>query len=75
VAAFNVQRELEYGLAFYRNRPVMRYERGEVPAPAHLLITRHANPADVDNILGGRPRVRLGSNARQALEFYWVSPR
>ena len=33
VAVLGVPRDKEYGLAFYRNMPISRYERGEVPPP------------------------------------------
>lgn len=74
-AAFNVPRELEYGLAFYRNQPAMRYERAEVPAAAHLLVTRDADQPEIERLLAGRERVYLGHSARQSLKYYWVTGR
>ena len=43
VAVYNLPRGIQYGLAFYRNQPVPRYDGnldgpGEVPAGEHLLL-------------------------------------
>ena len=36
VAVFRVRRDMEYGLAFYRNREVVNYEETGVPDEQHL---------------------------------------
>ena len=38
IAVYGVQRELEYGLAFYRNQPVQHYESGNLLPGEHLLV-------------------------------------
>ena len=73
LAAFNITRETEYGLGFYRNQPVLRYERGEIPAGDHLLIARAGSEPRLDALLGGRRLSHVGGFAPQKLEFYWVS--
>ncbi len=74
VAIFKVNREVEYGLAFYRNQPVPRYERGEIPAGDHLVVaTQGAEHGLVDQV-GGRRVSRLGDFPAQRLEFFWISP-
>ncbi len=73
VAAFNITRETEYGLDFYRNQPVERYERGEVPAADHLLIARTGSEAQLASFLKGRRLSHVGSFPSQNLEFFWVS--
>src|SRR6202020_2693045 len=40
VAVFRVRRDMEYGLAFYRNHEVVNYEESGVPDEQHLLVTR-----------------------------------
>ncbi len=40
VAVFRVRRDVEYGLAFYRNREVVNYEDTGVPEEEHLLVAR-----------------------------------
>ena len=73
VSVFKASREIEYGLAFYRNQPVLRYERGEIPAQDHLVVVPEAYADDF--VKGVRPRraSRLDSFTPQRLEFYWVS--
>jgi hypothetical protein len=73
LSAFNVTRELEYGLGFYRNQPLLRYERGEVPAGDHLLIARSGSEQQLEALLAPRRLSHVGSFAPQHLEFYWVS--
>ncbi len=73
VAVFKASRETEYGLAFYRNQAIPRYERGEVPAQDHLVVVPEAYADEF--VKGVRPRraSRLGGFTLQRLEFYWVS--
>ena len=39
LAILRLSRETEYGLHFYRNQKIVRYEADDVPAGEHLLIT------------------------------------
>jgi 4-amino-4-deoxy-L-arabinose transferase-like glycosyltransferase len=73
LSAFNVTRELEYGLAFYRNQALLRYERGQVPAGDHLLIARSGSEPQLATLLAPRRLSHVGSFAPQHLEIYWVS--
>jgi hypothetical protein len=73
VAAFNITRETEYGLDFYRNQPLHRYERGEVPAGDHLLLARSGSETQLVPFLNGRRLSHVGSFPAQKLEFFWVS--
>ncbi len=73
LAAFNVTRELEYGLDFYRNQPLLRYERGEAPAGDHLLIARAGSEQQLETLLAPRRLSHVGSFTPQKLEIYWVS--
>lgn len=73
LAAFNITRETEYGLDFYRNQPVKRYERGEVPAGDHLLIARSGSEQQIQPLVSGRRLSHVASFAPQRLEIYWVS--
>jgi len=73
VAVFNASRETEYGLAFYRNQPIPRYERGEVPAQDHLVVVPEAYADEFVKAVRPRRASRLGSFTPQRLEFYWVS--
>jgi len=75
VAAYKISRELEYGLSFYLDRPIARYERNESPARSHLLIVHSFNPDDLEVILPHRNLTLLGEFPSQQLTFYWVAPR
>ncbi len=73
VAVCGVSRDLEYGLAFYRNQTIARYESGMVPAEEHLLV---AAPSARD-FIAERTRARhvsfLGHYAPQDVDYYWVA--
>jgi 4-amino-4-deoxy-L-arabinose transferase-like glycosyltransferase len=73
VAAFNVNRETEYGLAFYRDQSVQRYERAEIPVGDHLLVARQGSQPEFAVLIPGRRASRVGGYAPQKLEFYWIS--
>jgi hypothetical protein len=62
VAVLRVPREVEYGLHFYRNHPVRRYERGEIPAEEHLLVAYDASRDEVLRTLGTRQAFYLGND-------------
>ena len=74
-AVFKVPREIEYGLHFYRNQPVARYESGQIPAGEHILVVPHAlTTQEINQKLPGRRLSYLGSDQPQHLDYFWVSP-
>ncbi|MGH9555480.1 MAG: ArnT family glycosyltransferase, partial [Terriglobales bacterium] len=73
IAVFQAHRNVEYGLAFYRNQPVKRYERGEVPAGDHLLLVPEGRLAEVAKSVPGRRLSRVGGFAPQSLGYFWVT--
>jgi 4-amino-4-deoxy-L-arabinose transferase-like glycosyltransferase len=73
VAVYGVQRELEYGLAFYRNQSIQRYETGNIPAGEHLLIAPTTWMDDVAKVTAGRHVSFLGHYAPQSVDYYWVA--
>jgi 4-amino-4-deoxy-L-arabinose transferase-like glycosyltransferase len=73
IAVCGTSRELEYGLAFYRNQTVARYESGEVPASEHLLVAAPAWKKNVDELTAGRRVTFLGYYASQKVDYYWVA--
>ena len=73
IAVFGASREVEYGLAFYRNQVVARYETGGVPAEEHLLVAPTAWMDNVAKETAGRHVSLLGHYAPQKLDYYWVS--
>jgi hypothetical protein len=73
MAVAHVSRETEYGLAFYRNQIIDRYEAGQVPAGEHLLVAPEGSQIAIAKEVAGRRVSYLGSFAPQALDYYWVS--
>jgi len=73
VAVCGVSRELEYGLAFYRNQRIARYESGNVPAGEHLLVAAGAWRPNVVEQTAGRRVWFLGHNEPQGVDYFWVS--
>lgn len=74
IAIFNVphQRELEYGLNFYRNQPIQLYGRDPVPEETHVVIAKQGDQDAVQSSVGNRKVVSIGSFAFQRLEFFRV---
>jgi 4-amino-4-deoxy-L-arabinose transferase-like glycosyltransferase len=72
-AVFHVPREVEYGLAFYRNQVIESYDRGEIPPQAHLLVSTQGSETDIHNVLGNRRVSLLGTYPPQNLEYFWVA--
>ncbi|HWZ83001.1 MAG TPA: glycosyltransferase family 39 protein [Terriglobales bacterium] len=74
VALFHTSRQLEYGLEFYLNRPVERYEIGQVPNDGHVLVILQNSTDDYGNLVRGRKVSFLTSLPEQKLSLYWVAP-
>ncbi len=80
VAVFQVRRDMEYGLAFYRNHEVVNYEESGVPEEEHLLVARMTGrggadlqtSAALEEYLEGRHYEPLFSWPEQGLEVYLV---
>jgi hypothetical protein len=73
LAVFRVSREVEFGLAFYRNQSIFRYGSGEIPAFEHLLVAPEGAQVEVAKLVPGRRVSYLGSFAPQGLDYYWVA--
>jgi 4-amino-4-deoxy-L-arabinose transferase-like glycosyltransferase len=72
LAIFRLSRETEYGLHFYRDQKILRYEAGEIPAGEHILITKEGWQKNVAKWTPGRRVTYVGSYAEQGLDYYWV---
>jgi 4-amino-4-deoxy-L-arabinose transferase-like glycosyltransferase len=75
VAAVLVSRELEFGLQFYRNQPIPRYELEGAPAGDHLVVARAGFQKAFARDVPGRKIVPLGNFPDQKVEFFYVSAR
>ena len=73
LAVCGASREVEYGLAFYRNQTIARYESGDVPSAEHLLVAPTAWMDNVAKQTAGRRVTFLGHYPLQGLDYYWVS--
>ncbi len=73
VAVYQVRRDLEYGLSFYRDDRVLDYERGGVPAEQHILIVRETYVDKLSQILKARTYEPLFKYPAQNLVVYSVS--
>jgi 4-amino-4-deoxy-L-arabinose transferase-like glycosyltransferase len=74
VAAVLVSRELEFGLQFYRNQKIPRYELGQAPSGEHLVVAREGFRNAFAKNVPGRRIVYLGDFPAQKLEFYYIGP-
>ena len=80
IAVFRVRRDIEYGLAFYRNHQVVNYEDTGVPDEEHLLVARVTGRRGADlhtqdalgEYLEGRAYEPLFTWPEQGLEVYLV---
>jgi 4-amino-4-deoxy-L-arabinose transferase-like glycosyltransferase len=73
VALYHVSRVEEYGLEFYLNRPTRKYDEGQVPEDAHLLVVGSGAGPGFKSMIDGRKVSYLTSIPAQKLELYWVA--
>jgi 4-amino-4-deoxy-L-arabinose transferase-like glycosyltransferase len=73
LAVCGISRELEYGLAFYRNQTILRYELGQTPAEEHLLVANPTWKIAIADHTHGRRISFLGHYAPQNVDYYWVA--
>ncbi|QNI38657.1 glycosyltransferase family 39 protein [Edaphobacter sp. 4G125] len=73
VAVESVRRDIDYGIAFYRNEPTIHYSQGGVPKEEHLLVIRTSDTAALEHYLAGRVYTPLFLYDSQGLEVYRVA--
>jgi 4-amino-4-deoxy-L-arabinose transferase-like glycosyltransferase len=73
MAVFGVSRETEYGLTFYRNQVISRYELGQIPVVEHLLVAVEGSQPQIVKLIGDRRVSHLGNFTTQHLEYFWIS--
>ena len=74
VAVFDVPRETEYGLAFYHDQAIARYETGQIPAGTHIVVAPQSARKAVGKVLANRRVSYLGTFWPQKMDYYWVAP-
>ena len=72
VAAEGVKRDIDYGLAFYRDQPIIHYSSDGVPKQEHLLVIRTNDKEGLNRWLSGRIYEPLFLYETQGLEVYKV---
>ncbi len=73
LAVLRLPRETEFGLHYYRNQKIARYELGQIPPGEHLLVTQTGWQKNVAKWTTGRRFTHLGNFAAQGFEYYWVA--
>ena len=75
IAGFRLSRETEYGLEFYRNQVIARYNWGQIPLGEHLVVAPSGLQSAVAEKVADRRVLYLGSFAPQGLDYYWVGEK
>jgi 4-amino-4-deoxy-L-arabinose transferase-like glycosyltransferase len=75
IAVYHTNRAQEYGLEFYLNRGVQRYELGQVPQEGHVVVAARNTLGQFNGSLRARKISRLTSIPAQELEVYWIGPK
>ena len=72
VATVRVKRDMDYGLAFYRNQAMVHSDHEGVPQEQHVLVIKSNDQEDLDRYLSGRVYEPLFLYETQGLSVYRV---
>ena len=72
LAEVGVKRDIDYGLAFYRNQPTVHYDHDGVPAEEHILVIPSNDEEALQHYLAGRIYEPLFLYETQGLSVYKV---
>ena len=75
VAVESIKRDMDYGLAFYRNERLIHYDQDGVPDGEHLLVVRANDTEALQHWLSGRVYEPLFLYDAQGFEVYKVLPK
>jgi hypothetical protein len=75
VAVYDVRRDLDYGLAFYRNQHIVHYKIDGVPPEEHILVIPASETPELPSVLQGRVYQQLFLYNTQGLAVYKVYAR
>ena len=70
LAVQGVRREIDYGLAFYRNQPPLHLDSEAQPQGEYLLVVPHDSSISAP----GRRALQVGTFEPQHLDYYWILP-
>jgi len=72
IALYHINRVQEYGLEFYLNRPAQKYEDGNIPAAAHVVVAAQGTQSQVAQLVPERRVSYLTGIRTQKVDLYWV---
>jgi 4-amino-4-deoxy-L-arabinose transferase-like glycosyltransferase len=72
IALYHINRLQEYGLEFYLNRAAEKYESGNIPVAAHVLVAPHGAQVEAAALVPGRHVSYLTSIPGQKVDLFWV---
>jgi 4-amino-4-deoxy-L-arabinose transferase-like glycosyltransferase len=75
LAQTGVRRDLVYGIAFYRNQPVVSYAQDGIPYEAHILVIPTHEAGLLPDLLQGRAYQQLFLYDTQGLSVFKVAPQ
>ena len=75
VATAEIKRDMDYGLSFYRNQPMIHYTTDGVPDQEHILVIRASDTDALQRWLAGRVYQPVGLFETQGLAIYRVAQR
>jgi 4-amino-4-deoxy-L-arabinose transferase-like glycosyltransferase len=75
VAELDVRRDIVYGLAFYRDQPLINYAKDGVPSGAHILVIPTHDAPLLEQWLAGRLYQQIFLYDTQGISVYQVYPR
>ena len=74
VRTLGVKRDMDYGLAFYRDQPILHYDPDGVPTGEHILILKQNDTATLARYLPNRIYEPLFLYETQGLAVYHIFP-
>ena len=75
IASLDVRRDMDYGLTFYRNQPIIHYGSEGVPAAEHVLVLRANDVDSLNHWLADRLYQPVFLFESQGLAVYHVDAR
>jgi hypothetical protein len=74
VAMFLAPREIEFGLAFYRDQIIFNYQMRQIPPGEHIVVAAQGFQRSIAKE-SGRKVTYLGNFAPQKLEYFYIAAR
>ena len=75
IASLDVRRDMDYGLTFYRNQPILHYDSDGVPPEEHVLVLRAIDVGDLNRWLSDRLYQPVFLFESQGLAVYHVEAK